>query len=591
MKSAKPPKAGKKPAKKRSASKSTAARSAPSKAKKSRISVSLLHHMPMNVSILFLNRINKFTAQGGDPDDTLKKTLKELKSCFSKGDTPADRSVVVSLINRLHVAVFVPRRISMQTSVMSFGDPSLATSSQPPAIRKLKSVMKKSTDLFPAIVSCLKEESCQADEVITAYILSFLYNIVIALPQAQQIKATKACEKLGVLRILSAILRRHQTSVEDTVPNLYALRICEGCSLLMAFFGVFNSKVMLLLRLSKDLTVVRDFVEKMASKHLSGIVSSLNKGGPFQTKQTSDEELFILRVFLNLSISLFALSKGPQNAQELGVKTASLSARNITTLFQVLATKDSVEAEDVNHKGILICQLLQSTVFWQVALFHRITSCVVIRSQCCQEANELNLVTPLYRIFSESCTSDGSLPPNRLPRFNAQFTHLILLSLTELLLGDRGKTLEYLSTVGGLSAVVECVLKIDETKPTVWQQFLSRLSAMYGVSLLPAQPEKSALQLDGRRAPTGDGASHDQLLHVDVSPESFSPELSTDAVRFALPPLADIVLPRQCEIDAPAPMPSGDGDAAESGDREPLLAPTAETKVEVLNIKSEDYRH
>lgn len=417
-----------------------------------------------------------------------------------------------------------------------------------------KRLLQKSTSLFPLLTAAARSDVTLTDVRVGAVLLSFIYNLLQELPFEKQRRAARLCENLGLVRTCMTILQRHHTSINDSGDQglLYAtIRVNEAAVLLLSIASMHNTKVAVVLRLSRDSRKMLQVAES-AFQLLGTKLSNYRKLSDFDcvmpkpslkgksgeatanAHQALREVERLVRAssgassaFVHACISLFFLAKSPATAQELGPRCVGICchALNVLAVFRyrmiaklvsvVAAGFEELQPAEVTKEAASMCWVaqwirhLEAAVFWSIALLQRVCANSKAAALNSEEAHKWNAYTTLFLVissiaeegYSGAAISDDegtSVAYQTLigNHHRSDIVYASLVLMASIMQGNRPLGIEMLKPLGGTAAVVRVVLRLPERRLTQWQQYYLLLSALYGLSRLPSGDESpSALNM------------------------------------------------------------------------------------------------
>ncbi|KPA76847.1 putative Zinc carboxypeptidase [Leptomonas pyrrhocoris] len=406
-------------------------------------------------------------------------------------------------------------------------------------------LLHKNTHAFPILVNAARSPLATREAQVVATILTFVYNVLRHMAGERQRRAVLLCEKLGLLRVCTAVLqecrRRLQCETTTTAARASCLRACEAAGLLFTLGHTFNVKLSAAFRLSQSLdctlacafsifaVVEAEFAAFQQTVSLLGPGKSLREMTKAYAKaHTRKDTLKALRAFQARSqwsvaafshfcFTLFVFTGNAASAKELGSRGADVCATAIamTTYFlsqvaPVLLTNVVYERQEetlhptvgplvaIDHTHwapawvVKMLRHVELMLLWCVALLHRLGSCDKV--QCEVSALALRLHVPRGCLIFLAPPSEVAtqLAPRR------ECVHVVLMLLSTLFEADRAGALVDISDFGGLKSLVTSVLALSETAAQQWHHYYIQMATIYGCLQLPALAGRSSCYVDQR---------------------------------------------------------------------------------------------
>jgi hypothetical protein len=407
-------------------------------------------------------------------------------------------------------------------------------------------LLHKHTHAFPILVNAARSPLAVRETKVEATILTFLYNVLRHMAGERQRKAVLLCEKLGLIRVCTAVLQEHRRLLRfeaaTSASRAACLRSCEAAGLLFTLGNTFNSKLSAAFRLSRSLdstvacalsifaVLEVEFAAFQQAQPLGRLTGcnqeTLKTHGEAHTRKETLKALrsFQTRTqgpvtaFSHFCFTMFVFTSNAASAKELGTRGAQLCATAVamTTYFLSQVTPALLTnvvydgPEDVAHPAVgplvavdpaywaptWVVKMLRHVelmLLWCVALLHRLGSCEKVRDDVAAAALRSHVPRGcLVYLVRPSKYAAPQLAPRR------ECVHLMLLLLNTLLDADRAGVLADMSDLGGLTTLVTSVLKLSEPAAQQWHHYYIQLSTMYGCFHLPTIAGCAACYVDQR---------------------------------------------------------------------------------------------
>lgn len=398
-------------------------------------------------------------------------------------------------------------------------------------------LLHKHTHAFLTLITAARSPLATREAAVAATLLTFLYNVLRHMSGERQRKAVLLCEKLGVIRVCTAVLqesRRRLRFEAATGPARAAcLRTCEAAGLLFTLCHTFNGKVAAAFRLSQSLdcslacattvfaVVEAEFASLQQTVH--AMTAEAHTEGPTR-KETlkalrsfQARTLWSITAFSHFCFTLFVFTANAVAAREVGARGAELCSTAIAMSTYFLSQLAPVllahvvyeRPEDTLHPAVgplmaldaghwapaWVVKLLRHVelmLLWCVALLHRLGSCAKVQEEVTAVALRSHVPRACLLFLAPAPHGTLQLAPRR------ECVHVVLLLLGTVLHADRVGALADMSGLGGLPSLIASVLSLSEPSAQQWQDFYVQLSAMCGCLRLPALSGHEASYVDQR---------------------------------------------------------------------------------------------